>query len=775
MSSRFPIDEIFRWSDGFDTGLAEVDEQHHQLVGILNKLASYHTGDASDEELLEVFDELVDYTVYHFNTEDALMNEVGVSPEHAFVHRRVHKSFIDMAQAARQEAENAARDVTGHTLAFLTKWLIQHILSMDRQLSSEVATAQAEKGLPITVTPPPDGEKTTAVLLDALDSLYVRLGHNTEQLQRTNRQLEQEVTKSKQAEQLLRIAATAFEAQEGIVITDVDGTVLRVNQAFTRITGYEAADVIGQTPKILNSGRQDLGFYQHMWTTIQSAGTWQGEIWNRRKSGEVYPEWLSITAVKNEDGVTTHYVGAFSDITTRKAAEDEVRQLAFYDSLTGLPNRKLMHDRLNQAIASSTRHNCHGALMLIDLDNFKSINDTLGHAAGDALLIEASRRLLASVRMVDTVARLGGDEFVVIIGELNAGDEAASQARLVAEKILAALEQPFTLESRLENGQVSLSVHHCPASVGITLFRDASEDADELLKQADTAMYQAKQGGRNTLRFYDPEMHEAVKLRASLEADLRKAIVEEQFSLYYQPQIQLESGAVVGAEALLRWHHPERGLVSPADFIPVAEESGLILPLGHWVVQQACIQLAAWAQDAVTSHLCLSVNVSAKQFSLPTFVEEVLALIDFYQVAPGRLQIELTESLLLDNAEDVVAKMQLLKERGVGFSLDDFGTGYSSLAYLKRLPLDELKIDQSFVRDILCDTNDAAIARTIIALADSLGLDIIAEGVEQHEQATFLADHGCGHCQGYLYSRPLPLAAFTDFLRRCSATVTAAP
>ena len=766
MSSRFPIDEIFRWSDGFDTGLKEVDEQHHQLVGILNKLASYHTADASDEELLEVFDELVEYTVYHFNTEDALMNEVGVSAEHALVHRRVHKSFIDMALAARQEAENAARDVTGHTLAFLTKWLIQHILSMDRQLSSEVSAAQEQKGLPITVTPPPNGEKTTAVLLDALDSLYVRLGHNTDELQRTNRQLEQEVAKSKKAEQLLRIAATAFEAQEGIVITDTAGTVLRVNRAFTRITGYEAAEVIGQTPKLLNSGRQDHAFYQHMWDTIQSAGTWQGEIWNRRKSGEVYPEWLSITAVKNEEGVTTHYVGAFSDITTRKAAEDEVRQLAFYDSLTGLPNRKLMHDRLNQAIAGSTRHNRHGALMLIDLDNFKSINDTLGHAAGDALLIEAATRLVASVRMVDTVARLGGDEFVVILSELDAGDEAASQARLVAEKILAALEQPFTLESRLENGQASQSTHHCPASVGITLFRDASERADELLKHADTAMYQAKQGGRNTLRFYDPEMHAAVKARAALEADLRKAIVDEQFSLFYQPQIDLRSGAVIGAEALLRWRHPERGLVSPAEFIPVAEESGLILPLGHWVVQQACIQLVAWAGDEQTRQLTLSVNVSAKQFSLPTFVDEVLALLDFYGTEPSRLKIELTESLLLDKAEEIVAKMQLLKAHGVGFSLDDFGTGYSSLAYLKRLPLDELKIDQSFVRDILSDPNDAAIARTIIALADSLGLGIMAEGVELTEQAAFLADHGCRHCQGYLFSRPLPLDGFTDFLQQ---------
>jgi diguanylate cyclase (GGDEF)-like protein/PAS domain S-box-containing protein len=561
----------------------------------------------------------------------------------------------------------------------------------------------------------------------------------------------------------LRIAATAFESLEGITITDPKGVILRVNRTFSEITGYSAEEATGQTLRILKSGRQTPAFYAEMWSSILATGSWQGEIWNRRKSGEIYPEWLSITAVKGPGGRVTNYVGTFSDITQRKTAEDEIRHLAFYDHLTQLPNRRLMLDRLGRALTSSARHGRHGALMLIDLDNFKTLNDTLGHAVGDQLLIEAAARLKSSVREGDTVARLGGDEFVVILEDLDEGAYAAVQTEYVAHKILTQLSQPYQLVVALEAEGPDTRSHACTSSIGITLFLGNPISVDELMKRADTAMYQAKAAGRDTLRFFDPAMQEAVKSRADLEVDLRKAVFEDQLVLYYQAQVDA-SGRVIGAEALIRWRHPQRGLVPPGEFIPLAEETGLILPLGHWVLHQACTQLAAWALQPDKAHLTLAVNISARQFSLPTLVEEVLALIDDTGAPPHKLKLELTESLLLENAEEIIAKMIALKAKGVGFSMDDFGTGYSSLSYLKRLPLDQLKIDQSFVQDIISNVNDAVIARTIVALGRSLGLSVIAEGVETEAQRDFLSESGCHAYQGYFFSRPIPLQAFEDFV-----------
>ncbi len=561
----------------------------------------------------------------------------------------------------------------------------------------------------------------------------------------------------------LRIAATAFESQEGMVITNAEGMILRINKAFSDITGYAAEEAVGQNPQLLQSGRQDVSFYAAMWGAIDRNGSWQGEIWNRRKNGQIFPEWLTITAVKGDDGNVTHYVGTFADITLRKAAEDEIKYLAFYDQLTQLPNRRLMMDRLDQALTSSARHERHGALLLIDLDNFKTLNDTFGHAVGDQLLRETSTRLTSCVRAVDTVARLGGDEFVVIIEDLEGGSQAAVLAESVAEKIQARLARSYLLDVTPEVAGSSRRNYYCTSSTGIAMFRDRTVSGDELLKRADTAMYQAKAAGRNTLRFFDPEMQANVAARAALEADLRKAIKENQFVLFYQPQVD-GSGQVTGAEALVRWQHPERGLVSPVEFIPMAEETGLILPLGTWVLHTACEQLKAWAAAPATAHLTLAVNVSARQFNFPNFVDHVLALIDHTGARPEKLKLELTESLLLDNADDIIAKMNALKAHGVCFSLDDFGTGYSSLSYLKRLPLDQLKIDQSFVRDILIDANDAVIARTVVALAESLGLTVIAEGVETDTQRDILAKNGCLAYQGYLFSRPLPLEAFESYI-----------
>jgi len=562
-----------------------------------------------------------------------------------------------------------------------------------------------------------------------------------------------DITERKRAEEDLRVAAITFESQDGVMITDADNLILRVNRAFTEITGYSNAEAVGQQPSLLKSGRHDAGFYAVMHECIEREGTWRGEIWNRRKNGDIYPGWVNITAVKGARGAVTHYVTTFTDITQRKAAEDEIRHLAFYDTLTGLPNRRLMLERLRQALAGSARHGRHGALMLFDLDDFKTLNDTLGHDVGDQFLVEVASRLAASIREVDTVARLGGDEFVIILEDLDAEAVAAMQAESVAVKIQAALNEPYLLDLTLAGGDLNTRSYHCTASIGVTLFRDHSVSADDLMKRADTAMYQAKAAGRNTLRFFDPEMQAAVAARATLDTDLRRAVAGSQFVLHYQPQVD-GAGCLIGAEALLRWQHPLRGMVLPGEFIRQAEDSRLIMPLGGWVLEAACRQLALWADDAAKAHVVVAVNVSSRQFHQPDFVDQVLDVLERTGARPQLLKLEVTESLLLQDIEDVVAKMTTLKAAGVSFSLDDFGTGYSSLYYLKRLPLAQLKIDRSFVRDVLTDGNDAAIARTIIALGRSLGLAVIAEGVETEEQREFLALHGCHAFQGNLFGEP---------------------
>ncbi|MGZ8982501.1 MAG: EAL domain-containing protein [Methylotenera sp.] len=565
-----------------------------------------------------------------------------------------------------------------------------------------------------------------------------------------------DITDYKKAETELLIAATAFESQEGMFVTDANSLILRVNHAFTNITGYAANEVVGQTPQRLSSGLHNAAFYAAMWASINSTGAWEGEIWDRRKNGEVYPEHLTITAVKDMDGTVTNYVATLTDITVSKAAADEIMNLAFYDPLTSLPNRRLLLDRLKQALASSARSGREGALLFLDLDHFKTLNDTLGHDIGDLLLQQVAERLTSCVREGDTVARLGGDEFVVMLENLSEQDiEAASQAETIGTLILAALNQPY---------QLATHVYHSTSSIGATLFNDHQSEMEELLKQADIAMYQAKAAGRDTLRFFDPQMQDTINAHAALEGQLRDALEKQQFQLYYQ--IQVDSlGHPLGAEALIRWLHPERGLVSPIQFIPLAEETGLILPIGQWVLETACAQLKAWQHDALTRDLTLSVNVSAKQFRQPSFVNQVQVAIQSHAIDPMRLKLELTESILLENIEDTISTMSALKEVGIRFSLDDFGTGYSSLQYLKQLPLYQLKIDQSFVRDIAIDSSDQAIVRTIIAMAHTLNLNVIAEGLETEEQRQLLLTNGCTHYQGYLFGRPVPIEQFEAALK----------
>ncbi len=560
-----------------------------------------------------------------------------------------------------------------------------------------------------------------------------------------------DITERKRHLSQLRIAAITFESQEGIMITDADGHILRVNQAFQKITGYSADEVIGKTPDILSSGRHDPAFYEEMWGQLLDVGSWSGEIWDRRKNGQIYPKLLTITAVKNDQGAVSEYAAIFRDITERKMAEEAIHNLAFYDELTKLANRRLLLDRLEHALSASARSRQYGAILFLDMDKFKLLNDTLGHNYGDILLVEVANRLKFSVREADSVARIGGDEFVVLLEELSeSAAEASQKAAMIAEKIREALAVPYHILNH---------VHHSSPSIGVRLFCGDDEHVEDLLKHADAAMYEAKNAGRNQVRFFDPSLQHALEIRAAMETDLRAALREGQFRLYFQVQFADDNRAI-GAEALIRWMHPQRGMVSPAEFIPLAEDTSLILDIGSWVLNSACRQLAEWQQNARTRSLQLAINVSAHQFRAHNFVESVMRAIEAHDIDASTLKLELTESVILDNVSEVVSKMLALKRLGVKLSLDDFGTGYSSLSYLKQLPLDQLKIDQSFVRDIASNPNDEIMVKTIIDMARNFKLQVIAEGVETEAQLNYLKQHGCMAFQGYLFGRPVPIEEF---------------
>jgi diguanylate cyclase (GGDEF)-like protein len=488
------------------------------------------------------------------------------------------------------------------------------------------------------------------------------------------------------------------------------------------------------------------------------------ELMTVQPDGAQRPCFVKGFPERDASGRVVRVAGLVQDITERRAAQEQINKLAFFDPLTELPNRRLLLDRLHQASAASARHQRHGALLMVDIDNFKDINDALGHERGDLVLQQVAKRLSACVSEGDTVARLGADEFVLLLTQLEQDLlEAAMEAEILGNKVLNVLQEHYQL-----NG----TEMPCTASIGITLLGAQQEDTIEPLRRAELAMYQAKAQGRNTLRFFDPKMQAVVNSRVAMEASLRDAVGKDQLALHYQPQVT-DQGQVTGVEALLRWLDPKRGMVSPAEFIPMAEETGLILPIGNWVLEAACKQLAHWAGQLRTTHLTVAVNVSARQFHQRNFVDQVLMILNQSGANPHRLKLELTESVLVEDVEGVIAKMNALQARGVTFSLDDFGTGYSSLSYLQRLPLDQLKIDQGFIRDILINPNDAAIARMVIALADSLGLTVIPEGVETQAQRDFLLGLGCHNFQGYHFSRPLPIHEFEALFWRGLVTLDA--
>ncbi len=561
-----------------------------------------------------------------------------------------------------------------------------------------------------------------------------------------------DITERKRTEHRLRQAATVFESSaEGIVITDPEHNIVAVNRAFCEITGYTEAEALGRNPRLLQSGRHDKDFYRTLWAALSHYGVWRGEVWNRRKNGEIYPELLTINAVLDERGALVNYVGVFSDLSHIKQSEAKLEHMAHYDPLTHLPNRLLIRSRLEHALERARRQGARVAVLCLDLDRFKNINDSLGHPVGDQLLVALARRLGARLRADTTLGRLGGDEFVILLEDLKHTEAAA----IVAQDVLRTLEQPFPLG---EHEEVFIA-----ASVGISLFPEDASDATQLFRNADAALYQAKEHGRNTYRFYTEALTRAADQRLALESHLRRALERGEFLLHYQPQVAVADGRLIGVEALVRWQHPERGLVPPAQFIPLAEETGLIVPLGEWVLYTACAQMQTWRAQGLAP-FTMAVNLSSRQFhqgDLTSLVQTVLATTG---LPPSLLELEITESAIMQQGGQAIAILDALKALGVKLSIDDFGTGYSSLAYLKRFAVDTLKIDQSFIRDLEQDRGDQEIAATIIAMARNLKLRALAEGVETEEQLAFLRRHGCAACQGYLFSPPLPAAVLERWL-----------
>ncbi len=553
-----------------------------------------------------------------------------------------------------------------------------------------------------------------------------------------------DITAKKAADKALRLYANIFESSgEAILVSDRDNRIVAINAAFTRLTGYSIEDVLGKDPRILASGSTPLYRYQEMWAALSSEGYWQGELWDRRKDGELRPVWAAVSVIRDQTGRIANYIASFTDISERKAAEEHIARLAHHDPLTGLFNRFSLVERLGQALLFAKRDMRQVAVMFIDMDRFKLINDTLGHHVGDKLLIEVALRLQDSVRESDIVARLGGDEFVIVLTGADSGMVAGSK---IAQKVLANLDRPYLIDGRELNSS---------PSIGISIFPTDGSSAEELMRNADVAMYHVKEQGRNDALFFTEEMNQATQERMRLEHDLRRAIAEQQFELHYQPQLCALTERICGVEALVRWRHPVEGLIPPLKFIPLAEETGLIEPLSAWIMDEACRQLAAWKALGV-SGVRMAVNLSAQQLGSGKLPDQVARLLSWHGLGPGELELEVTESVAMNNPERAIGQLRALRDLGVDLAIDDFGTGYSSLAYLKLLPIQTLKLDRAFVKDLESNPNDAAISAATLALAHNLGLSVIAEGVETAGQEAFLIEHECDMLQGYRYGKPVP-------------------
>ena len=873
--------EVFPWNKNFEVGVPLIDEQHQKLVDLLNVLAGHLAYQSDIPTLNNVFNDLAEYAIYHFQAEESIWH--AFFPEDAWEtnHKEDHRRFLATVNRIMGSKTTRPLDqVIEEILTFLTQWLAFHILDTDMRMAKVVLAVQA--GTPLDQAKAQadhemsgamkqlietmlsmfdalsaramqlakeviDRQKAEQASQDALDRLQKiasqvpglvfqfqlfpdgssRIPYANEAMRTIYRVSPEEVsedatkilaalhpddlenfkasfrtsaqdltpwrqeyrlkfddapvcwlfgnalpqqqadgsvlwhgfitdiTKQKQTEVDLRIAATAFELQDAMLVTDGNNVILKVNQAFTRITGYNAWEVIGKTPNLLSSGQHDRVFYAAMWDSINRMDAWQGEIWNRRKNGEVYPEWLIITAVKESEDRSkqvNHYVASFSDITSRKAAEVEIRQLAFYDPLTQLPNRRLLQERLKHSIEVERREGTRLALLMLDLDRFKAVNDSWGHLAGDALLQQVAVRISARLRETDMVARLGGDEFVVLLEDIAHTEDAAR----VAAEIISALSRSFQLT---QSNDVQIGV-----SIGISLYPEHGASYEILMDHADAALYQAKDQGRGCYAYFSEDQTIAARERIALETRLRRAIEQGELRVFYQPQVDIASGRIVGAEALVRWLDPVEGLIPPLRFIPIAEETGLILEIGEWVLRETCRQGRLWL-DAGLPPLTLAVNVSPQQFRRGDISALVATCLSETGLPAECLELEMTESGLMENQDNVMELLNKLRSQGIRLAIDDFGTGFSSLAYLKHFPLDVLKIDKSFIDDIPHLQDDMEIAATIIAMGHILGFKVLAEGVETPEQLAFLREKKCDLYQGYIKSPPVTAEAFTVLLR----------
>jgi diguanylate cyclase (GGDEF)-like protein/PAS domain S-box-containing protein len=563
--------------------------------------------------------------------------------------------------------------------------------------------------------------------------------------------LTREIKQRREAEAGMRLSAKVFEQNsEAIIVTDAENQIAMVNRAFCEITGYSEEEVLGRNPRFMASGRQSIQFYRAMWRELLDKNNWRGEIWNKRKNGEIFPELLTISTARDEDGAISHYIGVFIDITERKQEEERIIRLANYDTLSGLPNRNLLADRIEQGVAQAERHGSKLAMLFIDLDHFKHINDSLGHDIGDELLKQVAERLKLCLRRTDTLARQGGDEFIALVTDIGSETEAG----FVAEKMVAACADGF---------EVNHHLLHVTPSIGISMCPEDGNTQVQLMRNADLAMYRAKDSGRNRFAFYEEQMNRKAVERLRLENDLRAAIEQQQLMLYYQPKVACADNRVVGMEALLRWQHPEFGFISPAVFIPVAEQTGLINEIGDWVLRQAVLQQRLW-QSTGRVIVPVAVNLSVAQFQQGDLVESIQRIVREGGLEPHYIELELTESILMESSIDHGDVLERMNAAGFNLALDDFGTGYSSLSRLKMLPMQSLKIDQSFVRDIASDPNDRSIVSATAALAHAMGMKVIAEGVEQPDQLAFIQSLQCEEYQGYLFSPPLPAAEAVRFL-----------
>ena len=676
----------------------------------------------------------------------------AVNQTAAGVMEQVHQHMADDSQELKESLQRLARPVVFVLLlvAAVVLWLLHHLGGSVTQAFHSVRHTlgrlrNGEVDFEIVAAGNSPEAREVAASLEAFRQslrelaamradLESQVEDRTRRLSEVNLKLADKLARLTATERELRLYKQVFEnTAEAIVITELDGTILDVNDAYGVITGYSRADVVGKNPRITNSGLHDAAFYGAMWRDILEKGRWVGEIWDKRRNGQVFPKLLSISTVFDGEHRPVNYVGVFTDISELKEAEKNLEQLAYFDRLTGLPNRRLLQDRIEHTIALSKRSGHHGALFFVDMDHFKRVNDTLGHHVGDQLLVDVAARLKGCVRASDTVGRLAGDEFVVLAYELpEASDQAAVQARMIGAKIIRTLAAPYDLEGK---------EFHCSSSIGIILFRGDGTDLEGLLAKADTAMYEAKKAGRNTLRFFDPVMQRNLQARVALENSLRAAVREERFCLHLQPQFDARQG-IVGVEALIRWNDPERGQVPPVEFIPLAEEIHLIQEIGRWVLDEACRKLKAWERNSRLARLSMAVNISGQHFSRKDFVDEVDSIISRHGIRPSQLKLELTESVVMGSLDESVAKMRQLQAMGIRLAMDDFGTGYSSLAYLRRLPFDQIKIDRSFVSHMLENQNDRFIVRAVLTMAGILGIEAVAEGVETQEQHDILVAMG---------------------------------